>query len=130
MEKIEIARELLKNTTNKYNKVFIKDYIRILEIDDIKKCHDEDLLRFDKCISYMKEVGFDINGWMLFEIPIEYAHCFWNETTKEAFDLDIFEVDVEVIPTYLDNRSNEQEAKTIQEAIEKYDIVDYINAGR
>ena len=102
----------------------------ILEIDDVKNCNNEEILRFDKCISYIKEVDFDINNWMLFEIPIEYAHCFWNETTKKAFDLDIFMVDGEVIPTYLDNKSNEQEVKTIDEAIEKYDITDYINIGR
>lgn len=130
MEKIEISLELLKNTTNKYNKDFIKEYIMILKIADIKNCNNEEILRFDKCISYIKEVDFDINGWMLFEIPIDYAHCFWNETTKQAFDLDIFKVDGEVIPTYLDNNSNEQEAKTIHEAIEKYDITDYINAVR
>ncbi|HCL4480198.1 TPA: hypothetical protein N2D99_002286 [Clostridium botulinum] len=129
MKNIEIAKELLKNTINKYN-TFIKEYIKILEIDDIKNCNNEKFIRFDKCITYINKEGFDINGWMLFEIPIEYAHCFWNEKNKKAFDLDIFEVDGVVIPTYLDNKSNEKKAKTIEEAIQKYYIIDYINSGR
>lgn len=130
MEKVEIARELLKNTTNKFIKIFIKEYIDILETNSIKKCSNNMLLKFDKCISFIKDACFDINGWMLFEIPIEYAYCFWNEETKKAFDLDIFEVNGEVIPTYLDNKSNEQSAITIDEAIEKYYNADYIKAGR
>ncbi len=130
MKNIEIAKELLKNTIDKYNKTFIKEYIKILQIDDIKNCNDEKFIRFDKCITYINKEGFDINGWMLFEIPIEYAHCFWNKKNKKAFDLDIFEVDGVVIPTYLDNKSNEKKAKTIEEAIQKYYIIDYINSGR
>jgi hypothetical protein len=130
MEKIEIAKELLKNTINKYIIAFIQDYIEILELDDIKNCNNEEFIRFDKCISYIKKVGFNINGWMLFEIPIEYAHCFWNKTTKKAFDLDVFDINKQVIPTYLDDKSNEQSAKTIEEAIEKYNNTDYINSKR
>ena len=122
MNKIEVAEEILKNSKNKGIKQFITEYVSYLK--NGVELKSDDLIRFDKCISYIKEIGFDINGWMLSEIPIYYAHCFWNETIKKAFDLDIFEINGVVIPTYIDDTSNEQEAKTIEEAIEKYIIID------
>ena len=36
------------------------------------------------------------------------------------FDLDVYELDGNVIPTYLDKDCNEERAATIEEAIEKY----------
>lgn len=129
MEKIQIAHELFNNTSNVYLKKFISEYIENIEEIESNKCVEKEFIRFDNCITYIKEVDFDIAGWMLFEIPIFYSYCFWNKITKKAFDLAVWDIG-EVIPRYLDNCSNEQDANSIQEAIEKYDITDYINASR
>lgn len=129
MGKMQIASELLKNSTNIYIQNLIDKYIENIHVIENNKCENEELIRFDNCISYIKKVGFDIIDWMLFEIPIFYSYCFWNKKTKKAFDLAVWNIG-EVIPRYLDCGANEQDAKTIQEAIEKYDTSDYINTGR
>jgi len=129
MEKLQIANELLKNTTNNDILEVIKNYIQNIDALEQLKCNNKELIRLDNCISYIKEVDFDISGWMLFEIPIFYSHCFWNKNTKKAFDLVVWHIG-EIIVRYLDTEANEQDAKTIQEAIDKYDTSDYINAGR
>lgn len=129
MKKMQIANELLKNSTNIYIQSFIRKYIENIDVIENNKCEDKALIRLDNCVSYIKEVGFDISNWALVEIPIFYSHCFWNKETRKAFDLAVWDIG-EVIPRYLDSEVNEQDAKTIQEAIEKYDTTGYINAGR
>ncbi|MGC6589083.1 hypothetical protein ACPV3A_29580 [Paenibacillus sp. Dod16] len=79
---------------------------------------DERFMRLHNCISYIEKERYNISGWMLFEIPVFYSHCFYNEQTQEAFDLAVWDIG-EVIPRYLDSASNEQDAKTIQDAINK-----------
>ena len=64
-------------------------------------------------------MDFNINGWMLNEIPTFYAHCFWNKKTNEAFDLGVWALG-EVIPRYLDSQANEQDSKNIEEAIKNF----------
>ncbi|GAF66420.1 putatice ATPase [Bacillus sp. TS-2] len=119
MKKTNIANELLKNTTNEYLKVFITNYI--LNMEELENGYDgdEDLIRFHNCITYIEKEKFDITGWELFEIPIFYAHCFRNEKTNQNFDLAVWEIG-EVIPRYLDDNFNEQDSKSIQEAIDNY----------
>lgn len=128
MTKVEIANELLKNSTSVYQKELIKKYIESIDKLD-NKCINKELIRFDNCISYFLDEKFDITGWMLFDIPIFYSHCFWNTKSKQAFDLAVWNIG-EIIPRYLDSEADEQDAKTIQEAIEKYDVRDYLNSGR
>ncbi|MCU5287996.1 hypothetical protein [Bacillus paranthracis] len=126
MEKIEIAKELLKNSLNIYIKNKIEKYIfHIEEIEEgvyfNKKDHEDDsLIRFHNCITYIHKTGFDIKGWMLYEIPIYYSHCFYNENTEQRFDLMVLNIG-EVIPAYIDH-SEEKDAKTIEEAIRKYAV--------
>lgn len=120
MNKLEIAQELLKNTTNIYLREFIRGYIENMQtIENGQADVDEPLIRFDNCISYIEKVQFDITEWGLWEIPIFYSHCFWNEKTKQFFDLAVWDIG-EVIPRYLDSRACEEDAKSIPEAIEKY----------
>ena len=104
--KLEIANELLKNTSNDYLKVFISNYILIMEELENGYDGDKDLIRFHNCISYIVKEKFDITGWMLFEIPIFYCHCFWNTQTKKSFDLTVWDIG-KVIPKYLDSEANE-----------------------
>ncbi|MGM1370603.1 hypothetical protein [Bacillus thuringiensis] len=126
MEKIEFAKELLKNSLNIYIKIKIEEYIsHFEEIEEgsyfNKKNHEDDsLIRFHNCITYIQEKGFDIKGWMLYEIPIYYSHCFYNENTGQRFDLMVLNIG-EVIPAYIDY-SEEKDAKTIEEAIKKYAV--------
>ncbi|MNE80790.1 hypothetical protein D3C80_1773940 [compost metagenome] len=56
---------------------------------------------------------------MIAEIPIFYSHCFVNQQTKEQFDLVVWDIG-EVLPRYIDSKSNEQDARTIQEAVNNY----------
>lgn len=120
MDKKHIASELRNNTTNMNLKKFIDEYISKIKDIESKKCDIDavELIRFDNCVYYIKSVNFDITGWMLFEIPIFYSHCFYNEKTKQCFDLAVWDIG-QVIPRYIDS-GNEQDTKTIQEAIEKY----------
>lgn len=121
MEKIEIVNELLKNSTGS-KKRFLEEYLlNFYELEQEKYEDEEDksLVRLHNCISYIKEVDFDITGWELWEIPIFYSHCFLNKQTNEQFDLAVWDLG-EVIPRYINDYSNEQDAKSIEEAIKKY----------
>lgn len=124
MEKIEIAKELLKNSLNIHRKAKIEGYISHFEAIEDEGYFNEKgigkdfLIRFNNCITYIQKVGFDIKGWMLYEIPIYYAYCFYNRSTEQRFDLTVFDSG-EVIPTYI-NQTEEKYAKTIEEAIKKY----------
>lgn len=127
MNRIEIAKELLKNTTNIYLKKDIENYI--LNIDYYITGHilknefyiSDTVMGLDMCISYIEKENFNITNWGLFEIPIYYSYVFYNDKTIQMFDIAIFE-DATVIPRYL-SKGNEKNAKSIQEAIEKYDFI-------
>jgi hypothetical protein len=116
MSKLEIAQELFKNTTNIYLKKLIENYIA--NNGSICNAHMDYFIRLDLCIAYIEKEKFDITGWQLFDIHIEYAHVFYNLKTEQMFELTAFE-DGEVTPCYLSN-GNEEDATSIQEAIEKY----------
>lgn len=119
-----IANKILSNTTDPQLQNFIKEYINIVERTYIENddMFEDDIIRFNKCIEYIIEKNFDVSEWGLWEIPIYYAHCFFNDREEEVkmFDLDVYELDGNVIPTYLDKDCNEERAATIEEAIEKY----------
>ncbi|MGM2306236.1 hypothetical protein HB665_24230 [Bacillus paranthracis] len=129
--KVEIAKELLKNSLNIYIKNKIEKYIfHIEESEDggyfnKKDLDDDSLIRFHNCITYIQEKGFDIKGWMLYEIPIYYTHCFYNKTKEQRFDLMVLNIG-EVIPAYIDY-SEEKDAKSIEEAIKNYSEIYEIN---
>lgn len=119
-----IANKILKNTNDSQLQDFIKEYISIVERTYIENddMYEDDMIRFNKCIEYIIEKNFDVSEWGLWEIPIYYAHCFFNNKEEQVkmFDLDVYELDGNVIPTYLDKDCNEESAATIDEAIEKY----------
>ncbi|MNW32195.1 hypothetical protein D3C74_91330 [compost metagenome] len=121
-----IAEELLKNTTNIYLKEFIQVYIK--QINHLEQgTYDKDsieyefetLLRFHSCITFIDNVQFNITGWQLNDIPIYYSHCFYNENTKESFDLAVWEIG-QAIPVFINSDANEEETDTIQNAINNY----------
>ncbi|MFR9694800.1 hypothetical protein ACL02V_29245 [Bacillus mobilis] len=122
--KVEIAKELLENSLNIYIKDKIEKYIFHFEEIEVgayfnkKDLDDDSLIRFHNCITYIQETGFDIQGWMLYEIPIYYSHCFYHKTTEHRFDLMVLTIG-EVIPAYIDY-SEEKDAKSIEEAIKNY----------
>jgi len=124
MGKLQIANELLKNTTNIYLKNQIENYIA--NVNGYIHGHVsegdfeilDDGIALDMCITYIEKDKFDIKDWQLFEIPIYYAHVFYNPKTEQMFDIAVFE-DGKVIPRYIKN-GNEKDATSIQEAIEKY----------
>lgn len=119
--KVEIAKELLKNSPNIYIKYMIEEYIINFEKlkQGIHENKDDRLIRLHYCISYIKETDFDIRRWGIWEIPIFYAHIFQNENTNESFELAVWDIG-KVMPRYIDEYSNEQDAKSIEEAIKKY----------
>ncbi|CAK7075558.1 hypothetical protein [Tissierella sp.] len=126
MNKIRITEELLMNSNNFSIKEKLEFYITILKEPDNVLFYDEEFIRLDNVVDYIKNEKFNILGWALFDIPVFYSHCFYNEYTKEAFDLAVCDIG-EVIPRYLDSSYNEQDAKTIEEAIKKYDVHIYEN---
>lgn len=125
MKKLEIAKELLKNTKNIHLKIFIEEYINNfneIQSKNNKVLEELDLFEyifFDKCIEYINQSKFDITGWCLWEIPISNLYLFYNENRKESFDL-IVNDKYNVIPEYIDENCNSSEANSIQEAIKKY----------
>lgn len=130
MDKLQIANELLKNTTNIYLKNQLENYIANMNLYIYGHISEGDFeildegIALDMCITYIEKEKFDITDWQLFEIPIYYVplqyktHVFYNSKTKQMFDLAVF-YDGEVIPRYIANGS-EKDATSIQEAIEKY----------
>ncbi len=123
MKKNEIANELLKNTTNKYLKEFLSNCIASMQQIDENNCSQcsEELLRLNDCITYIESSNFNISGWQLREVPIYYAHIFYNEETGKMFDLDVFDIGT-AMPTYIDSNSSEREADSIEDAIDRYCI--------
>lgn len=119
-----IANKILNNTISKELQNFIKEYISIVERTYIENddMFEDDIIRFNKCVEYIIEKDFDVSEWGLWEIPIYYAHCFFSDKEEQVkmFDLDVYELDGNVIPTYLDKDCNENSAITIEEAIDKY----------
>lgn len=125
--KVNIVNELLKNTKKRpYEESLMIRYLESLEKGSII---EDDEQRFNSCIQFLIEDNFNPNGWQLDDIPIFYAHYFWNTDKKQAFILAVLEVG-EVNPRYLDKDANEQEAEFINEAIGHFDISDYLKAGR
>lgn len=112
-DKLQVAYELLKNTTNIYLKSEIENYIKAVELNRLTENNTLDIR-----LEYILNEKFDITGWMLYEIPIDYAYCFFNESTKESFDLDLF--DGVVTPAYINENACERDAKSIQEAIDNF----------
>lgn len=119
MNKNEIAQELLHNTESIILKDLIEEYLLLIAINEPLS---EELTRFQACLSYIEKTGFDIKGWALIEIPIYFTYCFADEKNNQFFDLDVYETG-RVYPKYVDNHDNEQDVETIQEAINKYKIL-------
>jgi hypothetical protein len=82
----------------------------------------------DKTLDYLIKKEFKIKNWELWDIPVEYNHCFINRKEHKAFDLSV-EKD-EIYPSYLDKEICEQKTKTIKEAINKYDNSLYERLGK
>lgn len=115
MDKRKIGLELLKNSPGNM-KTFLEVY---LEKTDSGEKLNNDLSDFDTCVEYIKKCCFDITGWMLWEMPTSYSYCFYNESTNKAFDLVV--CNSEVIPRYI-GAGNEEDANSIEEAIEKCEL--------
>lgn len=125
MNKLEIAQELLKNTTNIHLKNLLDEYIINMNLSIAENDFDiyDEWQCIDKCISYFQTVDFNITDWELYEIPIEYTYCFLNTKTRRGFDL-VLSNDGQVSPCYVDSNFNQQTALSIQNAIERYYVPD------
>lgn len=127
MNKLQIAEELQKNTTNIYGKNHIKEYIANMNgyIEGHVSEGDFDIrdvgIALDLCFTYIVKERFDIKDWYLFEIPIENVYVFANVKKSEVFDL-VVSNDGQVFPSYIDSNSTQQHAISIKEAIGKYVI--------
>lgn len=116
--KLSIASELLKNTKQKYLRIFIEEYITNFNEIQSKNNSLLEYVDFDKCIEYIAKSKFDITEWGLWEIPLENIYIFYNKNRKKLFDLIID--DKNIIPAYMDEKFNSINVNSIQEAIEKY----------
>ena len=79
------------------------------------------------CLEYISQQNFDITGWLLYDIPTDYAHSFLrcNPGTGDhsaCFDINVYLKDssTTIEASYLDENYGETHADTIQEAIEKF----------
>lgn len=129
MAQKEIALELLKHTTNVYLSDFILQYIyKVQTLEPPLDKSDEDnlqLLKFHRCIERIEHEAFNFSGWHLHEIPIDDVFCFvkMKNGSYYAFDL-VYDKEMDiVIPCFVNDESCLDEAKSIQEAINKYIIV-------
>lgn len=122
--KLEIAKEILKNTKNINLKNFIEEYIdnfNEIQNKNNKKLENLSLfeyINFDRCIQYIVNSNFNIREWSLCDIPLSNIYTFYNENRKSYFDLIVYNDNV--TPQYLDENYNTSDANSIQEAIEKY----------
>ncbi|HHD2783169.1 TPA: hypothetical protein ACOTHR_000602 [Clostridium perfringens] len=122
--KLDIAKELLKNTKNINLKNFIEEYIN--NLNEIQNKNNKELetlglfkyIYFDRCLEYIVNSNFNIIEWCLWEIPLSNIYTFFNANRKEYFDLIVYNDNVN--PQYLDENYNTSDAISIQEAIEKY----------
>lgn len=121
MNKIDILKELIKNSTNRWIKEDLENYVELIEESDPPIFLDDTFVRLDNCIDFIIKVEFDISGWALDEIPIYYCHCFCHNETGKYFNLNVVDIG-HVVPSYINSSSNEQDANSIQEAIEKFVI--------
>ena len=90
---------------------------------DISKQSDEiitQILNLRKCITYIANAKFDIEGYTLFEIPLNNMFVFYNKVEEKMFDLVIH--NSIVTPAYLDSNYTCRDAESIQNAIKLYSI--------
>lgn len=116
----DIAVKLMRNTFHVSLNTLLSEYI--LNIKDIKKNpkkFDSQLEKLHYCIEYIASVNFDVSDWQLSEIPVSYSYCFFNKKEKKSFDLAVYDKN-DVTPRYLNDSFGEENAKSIEEAIEKY----------
>lgn len=114
LKKEQIANELFNNSKNKFIKKILAEYL-----NNKKAIEDKVLVRLDYCINYIESIGFNINGYGLWEIPTHYSYNFFNEKEKKQFDIAVWSKE-DLKPRFLDDNFNEKNANSIDEAIEKY----------
>ena len=76
------------------------------------------ILNARKCITYISDNKFKIEGYELFEIPLDNYFVFYNKVKEEMFDL-VVNSGV-VTPAYLDKDGTCKDAESIENAIELY----------
>lgn len=116
----DIAVKLMSNTFHVSLNALLSEYV--LNIKGIKKNpkdFNSQLEKLHYCIEYIASVNFDVSNWQLSEIPISYSYCFFNKKENKSFDLAVYDKN-DVTPRYLNNSFGEENAKSIEEAIEKY----------
>jgi len=126
IDKAFVAYDLMMNSMNKNIKHFLMDYFLLMKSEGISDSTSEEMVRLDNCIAYLVSIGFCTKGWMLWEIPTFYSHCFLNIENKQAFDLVVWDIG-EVIVRFLNNASCEEDANSIEEAIDKYCMNNYLS---
>ena len=139
MEKIEIARELYNNeleVTGRRN-LLLEFYIGILSgkfqlVSDGDGMFTqggcwlelEDAVRrfywLDDQMKYLEASSYDMTGWMIREIPIADSFMYCNKATNQAFDLDTYDEDGQIRPSYMLGSFQVKRAVSIEEAIANY----------
>lgn len=120
-KKIRAAQELLRNTQNKSLRMELENYINHLKWDQLR-AEDESM---DLRIQYLVNSDFEYIGWGMYEIPAEDIFCFVKG--NKYFNLDdetveAGEKEIKIVPTYFDQYACEHTAKTIPDAISKYQV--------
>lgn len=126
---LNLAYKLKQNAVKNNNRYFMKreldDFIFDYKINDGYSDMEEMLTVLERIV----EDGFEIGDFELCEIPIETVFCFCNKDETKFFDIDVRTIkdpdleDVwywEAYPSYMDDNHQTYEAKTIQEAIDKF----------
>lgn len=121
--KAGIIDELKSNSVGSSLFEYLEEYEEAYRTNKIEKF---EMMDIDKVIDYIvNEVDskkFDIKGWELYEIPIDYCFCFRNKNNEQYFDLCIWTNEENKVYPYYMVYSEPHEANSIQEAIEKYKI--------
>lgn len=125
IDKALMVHPLLLNSNNKNIRHFLSEYILLMKSDGINDSSSGEMKRLDTCIEYLCSIDFNSEGWMIWEIPVFYSHCFWNMNKEQAFDLVVWDIG-KVIVRYLNDELNEADAESIDDAINKYCMDGYI----
>lgn len=118
-KKIRVGQELLRNTKNKCLRMQLENYINHLKWNQLRT-EDESM---DLRIQYLVNSDFEYIGWGMYEIPEEDIFCFVKG--DQYFNLDdetVGKKEIKIVPTYFDQYACEHIAKTIPDAISKYQV--------
>ncbi|MBV6717217.1 hypothetical protein [Paenibacillus chitinolyticus] len=99
--------------------IFLQNTTNIYLIESLQ--HDlKTITHVTEIAAIFHQENISLHGWGLFEIPTRGCYCFWNKENNDSVAFaNYFSDDGKFVPTFVNEESNEEQASSIKEAIEK-----------